>query len=145
MIANLSGYVFKLFWVSPNLVKKADVGRREGGLVHFVDQIRYGVALLVPKIHRCKAVQRHIGSRRFFGLHASKLLHWSLAAVRFERCFASHPISTLFSDGSLGQLIAELNFKFAAVQATFPIRFGNVELTTFLLHLVSDLVCNKRW
>ena len=145
VVANLGGHVLQLGRVAPDLVEQAEIGCRKGWLVHPVDQIGDGVALLIAQINGSEAVQRYIGRVRAAGLNAGKLLHRSLAAIGFEGRFAPHPVGALLGDGTLGQLVAKLNLKFTAVQASLTIKLGNVEFFAFLANLVGNLVGDKRW
>jgi hypothetical protein len=139
VLANLRGHVFQFFGVVPDLVEQAEVGGGKGRLVHLVDQVGDRIARLVTQVHRRKAVERHVGCGGASGLHARERLHGRLGAVALECSLAAHPVSALFGDGALGQLVAKLNLEFAAVQAAFAVELGDVEFLALFAHLVGDL------
>jgi hypothetical protein len=100
--------------------------------------------LLVAQVHGREAVQWHVGGVCATGLHAGELLHRRLAAIGLERRLAAHPVSALFCDGALGQLVAQLNLELTAVQAAFAVELGDVEFLALLANLVGDLVGGER-
>lgn len=91
-----------------------------------------------------ETMQGHIGGVSAAGLHTGKRLHGGLGAVAFEPGLAAHPVSALLGDGPLGQLVAQLDFELAAVQAALAVLLGDVEFLTLFANLVSDFAGGER-
>lgn len=143
MLADLCGHIFQLFGVVPDLVKQAQVRGRKGRLVHLVDEVRDGVALLVAEIDSGEPVQGHVGRVGAASLHARELLHRCFGAVAAELGLAPYPVGALLGHCPLGELVAKLDFKLAAVEAALAVELGDVELLALLANLVADLVGHK--
>ena len=91
------------------------------------------VAALATEINCRKSIDGHIGT--FIDRH--KAHHLLLRNVRFENHLASNPVCTLFCNRFLRQFIAELYFKFGAIQTAFSGNARNIELALSLGSLLS--------
>ena len=91
------------------------------------------IALLGTQFNGCEAIDRVI--RLLINIDHSE--HVALCAVGFEARFASNPVGTLFGNGSLRELIAELDFKLRAIDRALTVKSRNVELALLLVYLVS--------
>ena len=143
VLANLRRHVLQLFGVVPDLVEQTEVGSREGGFVHLVDEVGHRIALLVAEIDSGEAVQGHVRRVDAASLHAGELLHGRFGAVAAERGLAPYPVGAFLGHGPLGELVAKLNLELAAVEAALAVELGYVELLAFLANFVGDLVGHK--
>jgi hypothetical protein len=85
-------------------------------------------------------VERHVNALAFRSLGAGELLHRGAALVRAEGGFPAHPLGALAGDGLLGQLVAEADFEFAAVEAALALHLGDVELAVFFPEFIGNVV-----
>lgn len=139
MLANLRCHILQLFGVVPNLIEQAQVCGGKGCLVHLVDEVGYRIALLVPEIDSREPVQGHVSRVGAASLHAGELLHRRFGAVALEFGLAPYPLGALLGHRPLGELVAQLDFKLAAVQAAFAVELGDVEFLAFFANLVGHL------
>jgi hypothetical protein len=65
--------------------------------------------------------------------------------IGLEGRLTPHPVGALLCNGTLGQLVAQLNLKLTAVQASLAIDLGNVEFFALFANLVGDLVGDEGW
>ena len=81
MVANNGRHFFELVGVIPDLLKKLKICTCKCWLIEPVYNIRNSITFLIPNIHCCKTVQRHIGHILLFLLNTGKLLHWCFSFI----------------------------------------------------------------
>jgi hypothetical protein len=64
--------------------------------------------------------------------------------IGLEGRLTPHPVSALLCNGTLGQLVAQLNLEFTAT-GFVAIDLGNVEFFALFANLVGDLVGDEGW
>ena len=106
--------------------------RGERRLVNPVDEVGDCVAGLVAEVNGGKSVQGLIDGLPRISLKADKLLHRGFAAVRAEGAFRRIHSAHSLAIALLGELILELDFEFAAVEATLAFGLWDVELASNL-------------
>ena len=124
-------HVLHFLAVVPKLVEQLHILMRKRRL-HAVDHVVCIIAALTADIHRGESGDRHIGSLRTSSIEGHKARHVLAGGVGLELCFSANPVSALLRDGALGHFIAELDFKFCAVQACLSGQTRDIKLT-FLL------------
>lgn len=145
VVAEPRGYILKLLRVAPDLLEQTEEHASVGRLIETRDDVRERVAFLVTKVDSGKPLNRHKDGVTRRCARTYKGLHRSLATVGAERGFAAYPVSTLFGDSLLRELILQLDFKFAARQAALALSLGDMELTLLFFDLVAGLVGHKGW
>ena len=144
VVADLGGDVLELFPVVPDLVEEPQVAIGHRGAGELVDDVREGAALLVAEVDGSEALEREVnGGLRGGGLDAGHLLHQGFGGVRAEAGLAADPVGAFAGDGALGELVAELDLEFGAVEAALAFELGDEELAFFLRQLVGGLALNE--
>ncbi len=134
------GHIFNFFGITPNLVEQAQKVGRVRRVIKPIDEVGDGVALLITQVDGGKAVQGLIDRLFIFCLNASELLHGCFATIGSENSLTLHPVSAFPSNGSLGQLVLQLNFKLTAVKAPLPLGLWDMKFPADLATAVSDFV-----
>lgn len=88
--------------------------------------------------------QGHVSRVGAASLHAGELLHGRFGAIALELGLALYPVGALLGHRPLSELVAQLDFKLAAVEVALPVELGDVEFPALLADLVGDLVGNER-
>ncbi|WP_245290023.1 hypothetical protein [Neorhizobium galegae] len=73
----------------------------------------------------------------------SERLHGSLRRIRLEPRLLPDPFRAFSGDGTLRQLVPELDLELGTVKAAFPTGFGNEELASLLTEPVSGFSRHK--
>ena len=133
--------VLDLLRARPDLVEGLEVGGGQRSLVDLVDQVRDRVASLVPEVCRREALERHVGSAV---VDDGELLHGCAGLVGLEGDLPLDPVGALPGDRSLSELVAQPDLELRPVEARLALSLRDIELPTFLLHLVGGLASHER-
>ena len=131
----LCGDILKVLFVIPQLLKQVNIA--------FAHRVRNSlreivgiVAALAAQIHRCKLIEGEISVLSLVGYYVQKAGDDLVGGVGFECDLLLYPLSALFGNGLLRQLIAEPDFKFCAIEILLAREARNIELALGLLGLV---------
>ena len=98
----------------------------------FLNRIIGIISPLAAQVNSSEAVDGHIGTL----IHRHETHHLLLRYIGAESDLPADPVGTLLGNGLLRQLIAELDLKIGAVQATLSVQPGNVKLSLLLGHFL---------
>ena len=130
---NHIGHILHFFTIVPELIEQLHILMRKGRF-YAVDHVVSVVAAFTSDVHRSESGDRHVGDLRTPGINGHKAHHVLAGGVGLEFRFSANPVSTLLRNSALGHFIAELDFKFCAVQASFSRQTGDIELTFLLFY-----------
>ena len=120
--------------IIPELLEEMHILMGERCL-HTVDHVVGIVAALAADIYGCKSGHGHIGCLRGSRINSHKTHHVLAGGVGLEFGLSANPIGAFLCNGTLSHFVAQLDFKFRAVQAGFSGKTGNIKLTLLLLRL----------
>ena len=116
--------------IVPELVKQLQIAHRKGS-GHLLNHGISIVATLTAQVNGGKALDGVV----CLIINTQKAHHVLIGNIGLKHHFLANPVSTLLSNGFLGQFVAQFDFKFRSIKAALTIQAGNVKFPLFFRRL----------
>ena len=131
---DLIGHILQAGIIAPQFVKQAKILPAVFGCLGAGDEVIDIVAALAAEVYGGEAVDGHVGTF----IHRDKAGHLFLRCVGLEGDLAADPVGAFAGDGFQGQLVAQFDLKFGAVDAALTVEARNVEFPLCFGHFLLE-------